>query len=32
MELFKEYTDLVDLYDKDPTHPQTQNELKKILC
>ena len=22
MELFKEYTDLVDLYDKDPTHPQ----------
>lgn len=30
MELFKEYTDLVDLYDKDPTHPQTQNELINI--
>lgn len=29
MELFNEYTDLVDLYDKAPTHPQTQNELKK---
>ena len=30
MELFKEYTDLVDLYDRDPTHPQTQNELINI--
>ena len=30
MELFKEYTDLVDLYDKDPTHPQTQNEFINI--
>lgn len=30
MELFKEYTYLVDLYDKDPTHPQTQNELINI--
>ncbi|MBO4858710.1 MAG: hypothetical protein J5527_09360 [Treponema sp.] len=30
MKLFKEYTDLVDLYDKDPTHPQTQNEFVNI--
>lgn len=30
MEPFKEYIDLVDLYDKDPTHPQTQNELINI--
>ena len=30
MELFKEYTDLVELYDNDPSHPQTQNELINI--